>query len=271
MFIGDRGQPKQFTYTRRNYDVIIDNEKLTLLKLNQNLGFYNIIGQGKIKDTEIYYDTEKKLLSGAGLLLRKKITPKRTYFSLVRISGMDNIENREKKSFLGECEEGDNPSDFPEQIAEEINRIFNNLFTINVVDIVKHCSPYIRIDISGNRYKLVSGTGCEAEITFETLKIRDMRTGRKAKRRNFSIEMADDANYKKEREEILDVIDRHCKEVFFVRRNRFEIAEATVVKPYEIAAAEFEKAQENGEKVKKKKSKKDLEEEFKQQEETTNQ
>ncbi len=268
MFIGDRGQPSKFTYARRNYDVIIDNERMTLSKLSHNLGFYNIIGEGKIKDTEIYYDTNRKLLSGAGLLLRKKITPTRTYFSLVRISGMQNIENREKKSFLGECERNDEPQDFPEEIAEEINRIFINLFTINLVDVVKHCVPYIRIDITGNRYRLVSGTGYEAEMCFENLKIRDVRTGKKAKRRNFSLELADDANYEKEKNEILETIDTQCKELFFVKRNRFEIAEAYVVKPYEITEEEAEQGVKKEKKEKKKrKTKKELDAEFNPQQE----
>lgn len=265
MFIGDKGEPSRYISNRRNYDIIIDNERMTLSKLSQRLGFYNIISEGKIKDSEIYYDTERKLLSGAGLLLRKKITPSRTYFSLVRISGMENLENREKKSFLGECLRGDNPQDFPEEIANEINRIFINLFTIDLVEVVKHCVPYIRIDITGNRYKLVSGTGYSAEMTFENLKMKDLRTGKKATKRNFSIDLEDDENYKKEKAEILDVIDTYCKELFYVRRNRFEIAETFVVKPYEVS--EEEAAQGVQKERKKKKSRKELEEEFNNQEE----
>ncbi len=231
MFLGDKGKPAAFENVRMNYDIIIDNEKFTIQKMMHRLGFYTIVGDGKIKTTEIVYDTDKKLLSGAGLYLRKKITAERTYFSLVRVSTMNNIQNREKKSFLGECEPKDEPSEFPVQIADGINKIFNNLFTINMVEVVKHCTPYMRIDITGNRYKIVSGTGYEVEMAFENLKIRDFRTGRKAKKRNFTIEMNNDPNYKHEREQILDCIERYCKEMLFVNRNRFEIAEVAVRVP----------------------------------------
>ena len=203
---------------------------MTVKKLITKLGFYSVIFDGKMKEEEVYYDTDKKLLTGVGLLLRKKITPHRAYFSLVRVNNLTkSLQLREKKSFLGECEPTDSPSDFPTQIANEINNIFNNLFTINLVDIVKHSSPYIKIEITGNRYKIVSGTGYEMIASFEDLKIRDMRTGKKGKKRIFSIKMEDDPNYEKEREHVDAVIGRYCKEVVPVMKNRFEIAE-TVVK-----------------------------------------
>ena len=225
MFLGDRGRPNKFPSIRMNYDIIIDNEKLTLHKMTAKLGFYSILYDGKISEIETIYDTDKNLLTGAGLLLRKKQHPNRTYFSLVRISSMNNIQNREKKSFLGECEYKDQPSDFPVQIADVMNKTFYNLFTVNLVDVVKHVTPYIRIDMTGNCYKIVSGTGYEAKINFENLKFKDVRTGKKAKRRNFSIEMLADPNYEKERQQILDVIEHYCKELQFVNRNRFEMAD----------------------------------------------
>ncbi len=228
MFLGDKGKPNEFEQTRRNYDIIIDNERLTLQKLSRGLGFYNVVPEGTAHEVEIVYDTDRKLLTGAGLILRKKMNEKRAYFSLVRISTMNNVQQREKKSFLGECEPKDQPSNFPVQIADGINKIFNNLFTVNVADIVQHCTPYVRIEILGNKYKIISGTGYQAEMSFETLKIRDLRTGRHAERRNFSLNTELNPQYERERQHILDVIDHKCKELFFVNRNRFEIAEAAV-------------------------------------------
>ncbi|MBE7075751.1 MAG: hypothetical protein E7375_01615 [Clostridiales bacterium] len=231
MFLGDKGKPNKYHAMRLNYDIVIDNEKFTLQKMTRKLGFYTIIPEGKIKDVEMVYDTDKNLLTGAGIMIRKKHTPKRTYFSLVRTVSMANIQNRERKSFLGECEPKDQPSDFPVQIANEINKIFNNLFTINLVDVVKHCTPYIRTEISGNRYKIVSGTGYEVEMSFENLKIKDMRTGRKGKKRIFSLKMQNDPNYEREKERILEVIDKYCKELVPVERNRFEISQVVVRPP----------------------------------------
>lgn len=257
MFLGDKGKPTTYGTVRLNYDIIIDDEKFTLQKLTQKLGFYTVLFDSKIKDVEVVYDTDKKLLTGAGLIIRKKITPKRTYFSLVRVSSMNNIQSREKKSFLGECETQDQPSDFPVQIADAINKIFNNLFTINVVDIVKHCTPYIRIELSGNKYKVVSGTGYEAEISFENLKVKNARTGRKGKQRIFSLKMELDPNYERERQHILDTIDRYCKELAPLNRNRFEIAQILVEPPVVEVSKKTDNNDKEAQNLKNGKNKKD--------------
>ena len=247
MFHGDKGKPTKYSTSRLNYDIIIDNEKFTLHKLQRSLGFYSIILDGKIAEIETVYDTDKRLLTGAGLILRKKSSPKRTYFSLVRINSVASLQNREKKSFLGECDANDQPSDFPVQIADEINRIFNNLFTVNLVDIVKHSKPYLHIDITGNRYRIISGTGYEVIMSFENLKVRDARTGRKAKKRVCSLKMELDPNYEKERMQILDAIERNCKELFLLERNHFEIAEVLVRPPVPKEQKDKNKADKNSE------------------------
>ncbi len=253
MFLGDKGKPTKYHTIRKNYYLIIDNEKMTINKLIAKLGFYTVRYDGKIKEEEVVYDTDKKLLTGVGLMLRKKITPERAYFSLIRVNSLaDSSQVREKKSFLGECEINDAPKDFPVQIADEINNIFNNLFTINLVDIVKHCEEYIRIEIKGNRYKIISGTGYEMTCSFEDLKIRDVRTGRKGKKRIFSIKMEDDPNYEMERAHVDKIIARYCKELAPVRKNRFEIAE-TVVKEREISPEELKKQKKEAKENRKKK------------------
>ena len=252
MLLPDKGKPTKFHTIRKNYYIIIDNERMTTRKLRNNLGFYSIVDDGVIKEEEIVYDTDKNLLTGVGLELRKKITPERVYFSLVRINSLtDTYQLHEKKSFLFEFEKDDQPSDFPVQIADTINNIFNNVFTINLVDVVKHTTPYIRIGIGGNRYKIVSGTGYEVVATFENLSIRDLRSGRKGEKRIFSLEMEDDPDYEKEREHIEAVIERYCKELVPVMKNRFEIAETLV------RAKVVDKAEEKKKKLEAKKKKKE--------------
>ena len=261
MLLPDKGKPTKYSTIRKNYYIIIDDERMTARKLRNNLGFYSIVSDGLIKEEEVVYDTDKKLLTGVGLVLRKKLTPQRAYFSLVRINNLtDSYQLHEKKSFLGECERDDQPSDFPVQIADAVNNIFNNVFTINLVDVVKHCTPYIKIGIGGNKYKIVSGTGYEVVATFENLVIRDMRTGRKGEKRIFSLEMEDDPDYEREREHIEAVIARYCKELVPVIKNRFEIAETLVRAPV-IDKAE-EKKRKLEEKKKRKEKKKAQEEEF---------
>ncbi len=230
MFLGDKGKEKTPKYrnVRYNYDVLIDDEKKSLLKLSQNLGFYDIVFDEKIKDVETCYDTPTNLLTNTGLIIRKKNTPQRSYFTLIRLSDLRRVEDRERKEFLGECEPKDQPSDFPVQIADKINEVFNNLFTVNLVDIIKHTTPYIVCELSGNRYKIISGTGYEAEVCFEWMKVKNMRNGKRARLRNFSVAFSLDPNYEKEREHILWVIERYCKEFVPLTKNHLEVAEIAV-------------------------------------------
>lgn len=257
MFIGDKGKPNKYPTTRLIYEIIIDNENQTIRKMMRNLGFFSIIYDGKNNFSETVYDTERKLLTGAGLILRKKVTPKRTYFSLIRIVSMKNVHQREKKSFLGECGPKDQPSDFPVQIAEEVNKIFNNLFTVNLVDIVKHSTPYIVTEIGGNRYKIVSGTGYQITMSFEVLKIKDMRTGRRAKKKIFSLRFENTPGFERERQQVLDCIERYCKELVLIDRNRFEVAQVAVTVPQPKKDNKKEAEQDGEKKSKRKKKKKE--------------
>lgn len=228
MFYGDKGQPSKFKTVRYNYDILIDNEKMTLTKLANRLNFFSIVFDGKYNDIETVYDTANNLLTGSGLIIKKRCARDRSYFSLVRINSVKSSINHERKEFLGECDRNDQPSDFPVQIADRINEIFANVFTINLVDTIKHCSPYITTQIKGNRYKIISGTGYTAEISFETFKVKNFRNGKTAVLRNFSLAFELDPDYEKEREQILEVVDRYCKELVILERNNFEISEVAV-------------------------------------------
>ena len=105
MLLPDKGKPTKYEMIRKNYYIIIDNERSSIRKLRNNLGFYSIVADGTVSEEEVVYDTDKKLLTGVGLILRKKLTSKRAYFSLVRINNLaDSFQLHEKKSFLGECE-----------------------------------------------------------------------------------------------------------------------------------------------------------------------
>ena len=228
MFYGDKGRPGNFKTLRYNYDVLVDNEKMTLTKLANRLHFFSIVFDGKEDDVETVYDTSNNLLTGSGLIIRKRTTKDRSYFSLVRVNSVKSARNHERKEFLGECDKNDQPSDFPVQIADRINEIFSNVFTINLVDIIKHCTPYITTHINGNRYKIISGPVYSASMSVETFKIKNFRNGKTSVLRNVSVAFELNPTFDNEREMILETIDRYCKELVLLDRNNFEISEVAV-------------------------------------------
>jgi len=166
MFLGDKGKPRKYGSLRLNYDILIDNERFILQKLSRNLGFFTILFEEKIKEVETVFDTDRFLFTGSGLILRKMNNPKRTYYSLVRISDISNSENREKKSFLGECEPKDLPTDFPEQIANAIN--IPILAVITCVVVIAVCK--VVTNFSGNILNAFNNINPPAiTITFDTI------------------------------------------------------------------------------------------------------
>ena len=256
MFLGDTGKGEKYKSKRFNFDVLVDNEKMTLQKLSSRLGFYSIEYQGKFKEIETVYDTPNNLLTGVGIVIRKSQNKERCYFSLIRINSLKNARTSDRKEFLGECEPKDQPKNFPVQIADRINEIFNSVFTVDLVDVINHCEPYVYYEITGNKYKIISGTGYEAEMSFENFDVRNMRTGKRARFRNFSIAFPMHPDFDRERNEILNAIDVYCNELAPLDRNNFEIAEAAVKTrvPKQVPKEEQEQ-------VKKGKKKKQKEEE----------
>ena len=106
--------------------------------------------------------------------------------------------------------------------------------------------------MSGNRYKIISGTGYEAELCFEWMKVKNFHNGKKARLRNFSIAFALDPNFEEERAHILRVVERYCKEFVPLTKNHFEVAEVAVRTRVPKMDAEQQKDGKNGKKKGKK-------------------
>ena len=72
-----------------------------------------------------------------------------------------------------------------------------------------------------------------------------MRTGRKGRKRICSLKMELDPNYERERQQILDSIERHCKELVEIDRNHFEISEVLIRPPVIKETPVDKKAEKN--------------------------
>lgn len=232
MFQGDKGKRSKFQNIRINYDVYNKNEKATLKKLDSGLNFFSLSPSGKVQEIEIIYDTDNKLFTESGLIISKKIMPTRCYFRISRMNIIKGITQTESKYFLGECDMPDQPSDFPTQIADGISKILPELFAVDLVTLVKHLKPYIKIEIYGESYKLSSGNGYSATLSYETQKYTNLQYSKQRQsharknmqKRVFSVEMPNDPQHQVELKQIIDAIEKHCKELVPYKKNRFEIA-----------------------------------------------
>lgn len=216
----------QKTFINHHYEMIRKSQTQVIDKLDAELRFFRIYFDEKFSSIEIIYDTPNNLLTNAGIVLSKLYDGEK-YFFRVRKQSYLPIELRKnaiKKYFISTCQPNHTPKDFPLQIASAINDAFQNIFTIDLVDVVKQTIPKYEIKVKGDIYTLASGNGMKGQLVFEKVIYKDFSTGRKVKQNCVNLRLPEGDQFAKEKEEVIDAIDRKCKELLPYSENRFEIA-----------------------------------------------
>lgn len=203
-----------------------DNIQNVIHKLDDELTYYRIYFEKRLKSVEVIYDTPTNLLSNAGIVLSKEFREGKCYFKVKKISYLPTeFRKPNRKFYNAECSARETPKDYPIQIASAINNAFSNIFTIDLVEVVKQTVPIYEIKIKSDVYKIISGMGLKGSFAFEKITYKDMQSGRKEKRLGVTLSLPEDQRFEKEANEVLSAIERKCKELFFYKESRFEIAQ----------------------------------------------
>ena len=209
-----------------HYLLLGENFSKTREKLDKSLNYHRLSFDGKFKGYEVIYDVESNLLSNAGLILSKQYEGGKVFFKVRKISKLPGGYKRPSQKFnLGESGDAEAPKDFPIQIANAISNLYANVFTIDLVSVVRQTQPKIEITVKGDKYKIIGGTGYRAELLYETGIYKDIKTNKKVKRIGVTLIMPSDSKYEKENQEIIKAIDHNCKELVGYEQSRFEIAQ----------------------------------------------
>ena len=209
-----------------HFELLRDNVPRVLKKLDDELAYYRLYFEKNIKNVEVMFDTPTNLLSSAGIVLSKEYDGEKYSIKVKKISYLPTeLRRPSKKFYSAECGKRELPKDYPIQIAGAINNAFSNLFTIDLVEVVKQTTAVYEIKVKGKRYNLTSGTGMKGNILYEKITYRDVQTGRKVKRKGFTISLPDSSIFQKETQEILDVVSRKVKELWPYNESRFELAQ----------------------------------------------
>ena len=208
------------------YDMLRDNFQNVIYKLDDELTYYRICFDKRVKSVEIIYDTPTNLLSNAGIVLSKEYREGKSFFKVKKISYLPTeLRKPSRKFYNAECGGRETPKDYPIQIASAINNAFSNIFTIDLVEVVKQTAPIFEIKIKADLYKLISGSGMKGALALEKITYKDMQSGRREKRLGATLSLPDEQRFEKESEEVLSAIERKCKELFLYKESRFEIAQ----------------------------------------------
>ena len=137
---------KQFQDMKYEYDILKSDEKKIVNKLNFHLSFYSFRPFQKSKKLEIFYDTETNLLSSAGIVLSKVIRDKASFIQISKINYISSNANKaSKKVKITDCQPKQTPRDFAFQIATAITNMYENIFTIDLTEVLKKVSPFIQV------------------------------------------------------------------------------------------------------------------------------
>ena len=236
--------------TKIHYVLLGGNFRKVRDKLEKNLKYHRLVFNGKFKGVEVIYDVPSNLLSNAGLVLSKQLDREGYFFKVRKISTLPGGFKKPAQKFtLGESEEAEAPKDFPMQIANAISNMYGNVFTIDLVSIVRQTVPKIEISVKGDNYTIVGGTGYRGELLYETAYYKDLATNKKVKRVGVTFIMPKDERYEKENQIIADAIDHYCKELVGNFDTRFEIAQR-LLHPETIHIEKSEKEEDEEEEVK---------------------
>lgn len=214
----------EFEEEKYHYDMLRNNEDEIVDKLNLHLGFFSFRFKEKIRETEIIYDTSNNLLSNAGIVLSKQSTKNRNFFKVRKISYLPTeFKKPSKKIELADCRSNESPKDFALQVSTAINNSFSNVFTIDLAEVVKKTYPKIQIIIKGNVYEISGGTGFKGVMVFGRTIYKDLIAKKKVKRREVTLIMPT-KGYEKDKADVLEGVEKYCKELIPYKESRFEIA-----------------------------------------------
>lgn len=211
--------------TKVHYYFIGKDYKKIIKKLDQNLNYYRLEDQGKFVGREIIYDVKSNMLSNAGLVLSKQYEGDEATFKVRKISTLPGEFKRPSKKFqLGRADDSETPRDYALQIANAIGDSFSSAFTVDLVSVVRQTEPRIEILVEGRKYRIIGGTGYEAHILYEIATYKDVNAKKKVKRVGFTLKLPKEEKYEAENNEVMNTIDKCCKELVCYEASRFEIA-----------------------------------------------
>lgn len=207
------------------YDMLRDNQEKIIQKLEDHLTFYRFSYKGKFKSQEIIYDTPTNLLASAGLVISKVYENDKYYMKVTKVSYLPKqFKKPSVILFRAECSAQDVPNMYPIKLGGVISDNNPGIFTIDLVEVIKLVVPKIQIEVKGDRYDIASGSGYKAEMYFENVFYKDLKSKVKFKHKNVVFALSADPKEEKDNREVRGAVLRYCKELFPYEETRFEIA-----------------------------------------------
>lgn len=211
----------------RRYAVFDEKTYGRLIKLLQTMTTYTMDSPETTKVVDYYYDSPAGILEQNELLLRKRVTGrtaelkiKRRYFSEEYMYS-DNLREHEREK---EIAPRDPLSKHYFFLNNALNSMFSNNLQFDPDKLFEQMRVIMILNVKQESRKLYGYGGLKVEVRHEEIKIENRKTGRKNKTELIQFRLLSNEETLPIFEDFISRVEKHCKEIFYTRDSKFEIA-----------------------------------------------
>ena len=211
----------------RRYTVFDKKTFSRFLKTIKTMTTYTLDDPVRKKLVDYYYDNDAKLLEENVLLLRKRVFGqtaelkiKRRYFD-PQYFYTDNLRSHEREK---EIPAKDPLSKHFFFLNNALNSMFSNALKFDPDKLFEQTKVNLIIKIDQETRKLFGYGGLKIEISHEKLNIVNKLTKRKAYTEIIQLKLLSGEDTLPLFEDFITRIERHCKEIFYTKDSKHEIA-----------------------------------------------
>lgn len=211
----------------RRYTVFDSNTYSRLIKLVSTMTTYTLDSPTRKRLTDYYYDNENRLLDENELLLRRRVCGlqaelkiKRKYFNPDYFY-TDNLRSHEREKLIGANDPLERHYFF---LNNALNSMFSNNLQFDPDKLFEQVKVNLIIKVEQENRKLFGYGGLKIEIRQEKMKIVNKLTKRKNNAEIIQFKLLSAEDTLPLFEDFITRIERHCKEIFYTKDSKHEIA-----------------------------------------------
>lgn len=213
--------------TEKRYYVFDNKTFVRFLDKCKKLGRYTIEKPKKSTILDFYFDSKNRLLDQNSLVLRKRVLGSKSIiklkrkFSVPQLFYSDSIRKNEREK---EIPTSDPLSKHLFFFNNALNSMYSTTLKFDPDSIFKGLEVILTIKIKQTSYTVLGFGGFKAEIRHQRLFVKNFITKRKNTSELIEIRMTSADSTLPKFEDFIRRIEKHCKEIFYTKDNKYDLA-----------------------------------------------
>ncbi len=213
--------------TEKRYYVFDNKTFVRFLEKCRKLGRYTIGKPKKSTILDFYFDSKNRLLDQNNLVLRKRVLGNKSIlklkrrFNIPQLFYSDSIRKNEREK---EVPTSDPLSKYLFFFNNALNSMYSSTLKFDPDNIFKNLEVILTIKIKQTSYTVLGIGGFKAEIRHQILIFKNYITKRKNSSELIEIKMTSQDSTLQMFEDFIKRIEKHCKEIFYTKDNKYDLA-----------------------------------------------